>query len=74
MPNLKLNTPRVGFTGEGFKGEKALAILAVGLTIVSTALLIHVTLLQRKQLNHELAEIEKKKKKAEDEKTQTKKT
>ena len=53
--------PVSNFTGEGFKGEKALAVFAVVLTIISTGLLIHVTLLQRTQIKLELEALEKKK-------------
>lgn len=57
-------TPRmpVNYTGEGFKGEKLLAIFAVTLTIVSTILLIKVSLMQHTQIKLELEAIEKKKK------------
>lgn len=37
-------------TGEGFKGEKALAVIAVALTIISTLLLIDLTIKQRKHI------------------------
>lgn len=43
-------------TGEGFKGERALAIAAVVLTIVSTVMLIDLTIKQR---NHLKLEVEK---------------
>lgn len=59
LPRL-VSPPRT-FTGEGFKGEKTLAIIAVVLTIASTILLIHVTILQRKQILLEIAESDKKK-------------
>ncbi len=58
------------FTGEGFKGERVLAITAVCLTIVSSALLIHLSLLQRRQIKEEIA---LKNKKREEEKNGTKK-
>lgn len=68
MPNIKLNTPQINnYTGEGFKGEKLLAITAVCLTIVSSALLIHLSLLQRKQIKEEMA-LNKKKREEENNK------
>jgi hypothetical protein len=42
--------PPSSYTGQGFKGERALAIASIILTIVSTALLIDLTLKQRKHL------------------------
>jgi hypothetical protein len=42
------------FTGQGFKGERALAVTAVLLTIVSTLLLIDLTLTQKRHLNNEM--------------------
>ncbi len=50
-------------TGEGFVGEKALAIVAVVLSIVSTVLLIELTIMQRKHIKEELAKQEEKKSK-----------
>lgn len=49
------------YTGEGFKGEKFLAITAVVLTIASTLILIHVTLLQKTQIEMEIEALNKKK-------------
>lgn len=46
--------PNQNFTGQGFKGERALAITAVMLTIVSTLLLIDLTLTQKKHLNNQI--------------------
>ena len=57
----RINIPKFNYTGEGFKGEKTLAFITIGLTIVSTLLLIHVSLLQRRQLKNEIAESERKK-------------
>ena len=51
--------PTIGLTGEGFRGERALAILAVGLTIVSTILLIKLTLHQQRQTKMELEKLKK---------------
>lgn len=42
------------YTGQGFQGERALAVTAVVLTIVSTLLLIDLTLTQKKHLNNEI--------------------
>ena len=60
---IKINTSRMAhnYTGEGFKGEKLLSFMAVGLTIISTILLIHVTLLQKQQIHLELEALNKKK-------------
>lgn len=52
--------PRVTYTGEGFKGEKILAVTAVILTIVSSAMLIHLTLLQRNHVKMQMDELKKK--------------
>lgn len=74
--NIKLNPSPINYTGEGFKGERVLAITAVCLTIISSALLIHLSLLQRKQIKEEMAlngkkreEEERKKKEAESKKS-----
>lgn len=55
-----LTPPKLPYTGEGFQGEKWLAFTAVALTIASSILLIHLSLLQRK---HTLLQIEDFKKK-----------
>jgi len=55
-----LKQSRVGYTGEGFKGEKFLAITAVVLTIISSALLIHLSLLQRNHVKMQIDELKKK--------------
>jgi len=52
--------PIPNITGQGFKGEKALAVLAVCLTIVSTILLIKLTLHQERQTKMEVDELNKK--------------
>ncbi len=62
---VRLNRPPVNYTGEGFKGEKVLAIAATVLTIASTLLLIHLCFIQREQLTLEIEAL--KNKKAEDE-------
>jgi len=72
--NIKINTPLSNYTGEGFKGEKVLAITAVCLTIASSILLIHLSLLQRKQIKQEMEITERKKREEEAKKNQTKKT
>lgn len=76
MPtNLKINPPLMNnYTGEGFKGEKALAITAVCLTIASSILLIHLSLLQRKQIKEEMALAKKKHDEEERKKNEAKKT
>jgi len=71
--NIKINTPLSNYTGEGFKGEKVLAITAVCLTIASSILLIHLSLLQRRQIKQEM-DITERKKREEAKKNQTKKT
>jgi len=48
------------FTGEGFHGEKMLAITAVFMTIISSALLIHLSMLQRKHTQMQIKDFEKK--------------
>lgn len=75
MQNIKLSPPQINYTGEGFKGEKFLALAAVSLTIISSALLIHLSLLQRKHIKEQMA-LTKKKREEEEEnkKNQTKKT
>jgi hypothetical protein len=55
-----MNQPRLPYTGEGFKGERVLAIAATLLTIASAALLIHLSLLQRKHTKMQINELEKK--------------
>lgn len=75
MPtNLKINPPLLNnYTGEGFKGERVLAVTAVVLTIVSSALLIHLSLLQRRQIKEEMA-INRKKREEEAKKNGEKKS
>jgi heme exporter protein D len=58
MTNLKV-------TGEGFVGEKFLAIASVVLTILSTAMLIELTIMQRQHIKEEIAKQEEEKKKRE---------
>ena len=48
------------YNGEGFKGEKILAICAVVFTIISSILLIELSILQRKQTKIELDLLNKK--------------
>lgn len=48
------------YTGEGFKGEKFLSIAAILLTVVSSALLIHLSLLQRKHVKMQMDELKNK--------------
>lgn len=55
-----LSNPSPSYTGEGFKGEKMLSLMAVGLTIFSTVLLIELTMMQRKKTKMELDEALKK--------------
>jgi hypothetical protein len=58
-----MHTPRVpqpAYTGEGFKGEKWLAVTAVIITIVSSAMLIHLTGLQRQHTRMQIAELKRK--------------
>jgi len=46
------------YTGEGFKGEKILAVTAVLMTIISSAVLIHLSMLQRKHVRMQMEQIE----------------
>lgn len=62
-PITTLNNPSPSYTGEGFKGEKLLSIVALGLTIISTVILIDLTIMQRKHTKLELEESLLKKKK-----------
>jgi hypothetical protein len=45
-----IRIPTTNITGEGFKGERVLAITAVALTILSTLMLIDLTIKQRNHL------------------------
>jgi hypothetical protein len=45
-----IRIPTNNVIGEGFKGERALAIAAVALTILSTLMLIDLTIKQRNHL------------------------
>ncbi len=47
-------SPMQNYTGQGFKGERGLAIASIVLTIVSTLLLIDLTMKQRKHLKIEI--------------------
>ncbi len=47
------------YTGQGFKYEKLLAVTSVLLSIVASALLINLTILQRKQTHMELEALKK---------------
>lgn len=60
MTAPKLIPQRVPFTGEGFKGEKFLAITSVILTIVSSALLIHLAWIQREHTLMQMNEMKNK--------------
>lgn len=55
-----ITPPKISYTGEGFKGEKTLAIIAVTVSIVSSVLLIHLALLQRKHTKMQIDELNKK--------------
>lgn len=46
------------YTGEGFQGEKLLAFTAVLMTIVSSAVLIHLSILQRKHVQMQMKDLE----------------
>lgn len=46
--------PTQNYTGQGFKGERALAVASIVLTIISTLLLIDLTMKQRKHLKNEI--------------------
>lgn len=48
------------YTGEGFTGERLLAVTGLLLTVISTVLLIDLTLKQRNQTKLELEELKKK--------------
>lgn len=48
------------YTGEGFRGERLLSILAISLTVLSSALLIHLSLLQKKHVKMQMDELKKK--------------
>jgi len=48
------------YTGEGFTGERLLAVTGLLLTVISTILLIDLTLKQRKQTKMEVEEFKKK--------------
>lgn len=49
------------YTGEGFTGERLLAVTGLLLTVISTVLLIDLTLKQRKHTKMEMDEFQKKK-------------
>lgn len=66
-----LRTPsKLPYTGEGFKGEKFLSFAAVALTVISSIMLIHLSLLQKEHVKMQLADL---KKKNGDSETETKK-
>jgi hypothetical protein len=46
--------PTQNYTGQGFKGERGLAVASIVITIVSTLLLIDLTIKQRKHLKNEI--------------------
>lgn len=46
------------YTGEGFQGEKLLAVTAVIMTILSSAFLIHLSLLQKKHVEMQIDKLE----------------
>lgn len=52
--------PTKQFTGEGFKGERLLAIIVAVTTIVSTLMLIELTIMQREHTKLQLDEAKKK--------------
>lgn len=56
---MMFQPPRNMFTGEGFKGERVLAVIAVTLSIISTALLIDLTMRQRRHLRMESEKFKK---------------
>jgi hypothetical protein len=49
------------YTGEGFRNEKMLALVAAAFTIVSSVFLIQLTLLQRKHIEMQMKEMNKEK-------------
>ena len=51
-----INRIPTNFTGQGFKGERALAIGSILLTIVSTIFLLDLTLKQRQHLKNQIEE------------------
>lgn len=56
-----MRTPtKLPYTGEGFRGEKWLSVAAIILTVVSSAMLIHLTLLQREHVKMQMADLKKK--------------
>jgi hypothetical protein len=56
-----LRTPtKLPYTGEGFRGEKWLSVAAIVLTVVSSVMLIHLTLLQREHVKMQMADLKKK--------------
>jgi hypothetical protein len=50
------------YTGEGFKNEKLLAVMAAAFTIVSSILLIQLSMLQKRHLKMQIDQIENGKK------------
>jgi len=60
MPRIVQPPRNFNYTGEGFSGEKLLAVAGLLLTIVSTVLLIDLTVKQRHQTKMELDELKKK--------------
>jgi hypothetical protein len=46
------------YTGEGFRGEKLFALTAVMMTIISSALLIHLSMLQKKHTELQIDRLE----------------
>lgn len=65
-----LRTPtKLPYTGEGFKGEKFLSVAAIILSVVSSAFLIHLSLLQKKHVNMQIADLKKKNGESETEKS-----
>jgi hypothetical protein len=60
-----IRIPTNNITGEGFKGERALAITAVALTIISTIMLIDLTIKQRNHLSLQTEKLKLEKEKEE---------
>lgn len=60
-----IRIPTNNITGEGFKGERALAITAVALTIISTIMLIDLTIKQRNHLRLQTEKLKLEKEKEE---------
>jgi hypothetical protein len=48
------------YTGEGFKNEKLFTVMAAVVTIISSVVLIHLSMLQRKHIKMQMEELDKK--------------